>query len=128
MGTEAVHRTKSYKESPMFLVSGLMMVFLGVTAQAYAEEPPLMAVLRDQAFNKIFDGFEYYHVTIESDLAQADGTHEVTAVASGKFLDQTRRVTVLFLVVGETVVGGQVLDEQGLPRCIVSVQPREEPL
>lgn len=112
----------------MFLVNGLLMVFLGVTAPAYAEDSPLMAVLRDQAFNKIFDGFEYYHVTIESDLAQADGTHEVTAVASGKFLDQTKRIKVLILVVGDTVVGGQVLDEKGLPLCVLSSRPREESL
>ena len=57
----------------------------------------------------------HYHVKIKRDVTNTDGEHEVTAVASGKFLDQTRRVTVLFLIVGETVVCGQVLDEQGLP-------------
>jgi hypothetical protein len=33
-------------------------------------------------------------VTIESDLTQADGTHDVTTVASGTFLEHTRRVKV----------------------------------
>ncbi|MGB4068349.1 MAG: hypothetical protein WBK08_09995 [Nitrospira sp.] len=96
--------------------------------QTFAEDVPLVTLLRAQAFNKMFDGFDYYHVTIKSDVTQPDGEHEVTAVASGKFLDQTRRVTVLFLIVGETVVGGQVLEEQGLPLCVLSAQPREESL
>lgn len=112
---------------PLLIVL-ILAVFLCPADQAQAEDASLVTLLRAQAFNKMFDGFDYYHVTIERDVEQAEGEHEVTAVASGKFLDQTRRVTVLFLVVGETVVGGQVLDEQGLPRCIVSVQPREEPL
>ena len=105
-----------------------VMVLLCLAGPSYAEDASLVTLLRAQAFNKMFDGFDYYHVTIERDVEQAGGEHEVTAVASGKFLDQTRRVTVLFLLVGETVVGGQVLDEQGIPRCILSVQPREESL
>ncbi|MDN5940470.1 MAG: hypothetical protein L0H94_01190 [Nitrospira sp.] len=110
----------------MSLLTALMMtVLLCLAAPAHAEEPPLVALLRAQALNKIFDGFEYYHVTIESDLAQADGTHEVMAVASGKFLDQTKRIKVLVLVVGDTVVGGQVLDEKGLPPCVMSFRPSE---
>ena len=40
-----------------------------------------MALLRVQAFNKVFEGFEFYNVTIEDDLAQPDGSHEVTAMA-----------------------------------------------
>ena len=95
-------------------------VLLCLTIPAFADEPQLVALLRVQAFNKVFEGFEFYNVTIEDDLAQADGTHEVTAVASGKFLENTRRVKALFLVVGDTVIGGQVLEEKGLPPCIPS--------
>ncbi len=112
---------------PLFIAL-IVMMFLCPASQSHAEDASLVTLLRTQAFNKMFDGFDYYHVTIERDVEQVGGEHEVTAVASGKFLDQTRRVTVLFLLVGETVVGGQVLDEQGLPRCILSVQPREESL
>ncbi len=106
----------------------IAMVFLFPASQSHAEDTSLVTLLRAQAFNKMFDGFDYYHVRIERDVTNTNGEHEVTAVASGKFLDQTRRVTARFRVVGETVVGGQVLNEQGLPPCLLSVQPREESL
>ena len=112
---------------PLLMVF-IAMVFLFPASQSHAEDTSLVTLLRAQAFNKMFDGFDYYHVRIERDVTDADGAHEVTAVASGKFLDQTRRVTARFRVVGETVVGGQVLNEQGLPPCLLSVQPREESL
>ncbi|MDO8358096.1 MAG: hypothetical protein Q7U76_17095 [Nitrospirota bacterium] len=96
------------------------VMLLCCTAPAFADEPQLVALLRVQAFNKVFEGFDYYHVTIEADLAQADGSHEVTAVASGNFLDSTRRVKALFLIVGDTLIGGQVLEEKGLPPCLPS--------
>ena len=112
---------------PLLIALTLMMVLCPAN-QSYAEDAPLVTLLRAQAFNKLFDGFDSYHVRIERDVTSTDGEHEVTAVASGKFLDQTRRIKVQFLVVGETVVGGQVLEEQGLPPCILSVQPREESL
>jgi hypothetical protein len=96
------------------------VLLLCLTAPAFADEPQIVALLRAQAFNKVFEGFEFYHVTIENDLAQADGSHEVTAVASGKFLEHTRRVKALFLVVGDTLIGGQVLEEKGLPPCTPS--------
>ncbi len=113
----------------MPLLSALMlMVFLCPAGLSYADDTSLATLLRAQVFNKMFDGFDYYHVTIERDVVQVDGEHEVTAMASGKFLDQTRLIKVLFLIVGETVVGGQVLDEQGLPRCVLSVQTWEESL
>lgn len=97
-----------------------MAMLLCLTSPAFADEPPLGALLRAQAFNKVFEGFDFYHVAIENDLAQADGSHEVTAVASGTFLEHTRRVKAVFLIVGETVIGGQVLEETGLPPCIPS--------
>ncbi len=103
----------------LLCILGMAMI-LCLTIPAFADEPPLATLLRAQALNTVFEGFEFYNVTIESDLAQADGTHEVIAVASGKFLEQTRRLRVLFLVVGETVIGGQVLEENGLPPCTTS--------
>lgn len=113
----------------MHAVSVLMMaLFLSLAGPVFADDPSLVSLLRAQAFNKMFDGFEYYYVTIESNVAQPDGTHEVTAVAGGKFLDQTKRVKVLFLVAGETLVGGQVLEENGLPPCRVSAHPAESSL
>lgn len=111
-----------------FLSACMMAVFLLLSSPSFAEDASLVTLLRAQAFNKMFDGFDYYYVKIESDIIGPDGTHEVTAVARGKFLDQTRRVKVLFLIAGETLVGGQVLEEQGLPPCLLSVQPREESL
>ena len=117
------------KESTMPLfIALIVMMFLCPASQSYAEDAPLITLLRAQAFNKLFDGFDYYHVRIERDVTKTNGEHEVTAVASGKFFDQTRRVKIQFLVVGETVVGGQVLEEQELPPCLLTVRPREESL
>jgi hypothetical protein len=47
-------------------------------------------LLRVQVFNKAFEGFDHYSVTIVEEQAQADGLREVTVVASGKFLDRGR--------------------------------------
>jgi len=94
-----------------------MTVSLALAVPAFAEDAPLVTLLRAQAFNSVFEGFDFYNVTIESDLAKADGTREVTAVASGKFLDHTRRVKALFQVTGQKVIRGQVLEEEGLPPC-----------
>ncbi len=110
------------------LIALILTVFLCPAGQSHAEDASLVTLLRAQAFNKMFDGFDYYHVRIERDVTHTNGEHEVTAVASGKFFDQTRRVKVQFLVVGETVVEGQVIEEQGLPPCLLSVRPREESL
>ncbi|NGZ94666.1 MAG: hypothetical protein CV089_00785 [Nitrospira sp. WS110] len=113
----------------MYVLSVLLMALcLSLSSPSFADEPLHVALLRAQAFNNMFDGFDYYYVTIESNVVQPDGTQEVTAVASGKFLDQTKRVKVLFLVAGETLVGGQVLEENGLPPCIVLSHPPETSL
>lgn len=112
---------------PLFIAL-ILAVCLCPADRAYAEDASLVALLRTQAFNQLFDGFDYYRVTIERDVAKENGEHEVTAVASGKFLDQTRRVRILFLLAGETVVGGRVLEEQGLPPCVLSARPREDSL
>lgn len=113
----------------MYLFPILMMAMvLSLSGPTVADDSSLVALLRAQAFNRMFDGFEYYYVKIESDIIGSDGTHEVTAVASGKFLDQVKRVKVLVLVVGDTLVGGQVLESTGLPPCIVSAHPPESSL
>lgn len=84
---------------------------------AYAETPGFETLLRAQAFNKEFEGFDHYRVIIEADQVQSDGTREVVAMASGRFLEHVQRLKVLFLVVGDQVVGGQILEKDGLPPC-----------
>lgn len=96
------------------LIAGLVALH----CTGFAEDAALERVLRTQVFNKVFEGFESYYVIIEQDQAQSDGSREVTAVASGKFLDRVQRLKVLFLVVGEQVIGGQVLEGSGLPPCL----------
>ncbi|MCP9451518.1 MAG: hypothetical protein NNA23_02420 [Nitrospira sp.] len=95
----------------------MAMLLCAVTASARAEELPLEALLRAQVFNKVFEGFDFYQVTIERDVANADGTREVTAEAKGKFSEHTRRLKALFQLDGQTVVSGHVLEEEGLPAC-----------
>lgn len=104
-----------------------IVVVLCLAVPAFAEDPQIVALLRAQAFNQVFDGFDFYNVTIERDLAQADGTREVTAVASGKFLEHTRRVKAVFLLAGEKVIRGQVLEEEGLPPCSASSSDQHSP-
>ena len=78
----------------------------------------LERLLRVQVFNMAFEGFDHYYVTIENDRPQSDGSREVTVVATGKFLQNTKRMKVLFLIVGDQVIGGQVLEGTGLPPCL----------
>jgi hypothetical protein len=98
-------------------VCALLLVF----SAAFASEDALVGLLRTQAFNKAFEGFASYHVTIESDRPQSDGSREVTAVASGRFSEHVQRLKVLFLVVGDQVIGGQILEKDGLPPCKLEV-------
>jgi hypothetical protein len=84
----------------------------------HAQDVALEGLLRVQVFNKVFEGFDFYRVVIEEDQLQADGSREVTAVATGRFLEHTERMKVLFLIVGEQVVGGQVLEGTRLPPCL----------
>jgi hypothetical protein len=88
------------------------------SAPLLAQDAELERVLRTQVFNKAFEGFDSYHVTIEDDQPQEDGSREVTAVASGRFSDRVQRMRVLFLVVGDQVIGGQLLEGSGLPPCV----------
>ncbi|ODT45565.1 MAG: hypothetical protein ABS70_02895 [Nitrospira sp. SCN 59-13] len=78
----------------------------------------LERLLRAQAFNREFAGFDSYYVNIEADHPQPDGSHEVVAIASGKFADSTKRMKVLFLIVDGLIVGGQVLEGTQLPPCL----------
>lgn len=98
------------------------VLLCAMTASVHAEEPPLETLLRAQVFNKVFEGFDFYQVTIERDVANADGMREVTAEAKGKFSEHTRRLKALFQLDGQTVVSGQVLEEEGLPACSSSAE------
>lgn len=84
---------------------------------ADAETAGLEHLLRSQVFSKEFEGFDSYYVTIETDDIQPDGSREVIASASGSFLDQVQQLKILFLLVDDRVVGGQVLERQGIPPC-----------
>lgn len=99
-----------------------VVLLCAMTTPVRAEEPPLETLLRAQVFNKVFEGFDFYQVTIERDVAHADGTREVTAEAKGKFSEHTRRLKALFQLDGQTVVSGQVLEEEGLPACSSSAE------
>lgn len=96
----------------------LVSSLLAVGPPVHAEDTGLERLLRVQIFNKAFEGFDYYRVTIEEDQSQNDGSREVTAVASGNFLGNMKRMKVLFLIIGEQVIGGQVLEGTGLPPCL----------
>jgi hypothetical protein len=63
---------------PLLMVF-IAMVFLFPASQSHAEDTSLVTLLRAQAFNKMFDGFDYYHVRIERDVTNTNGEHEVTA-------------------------------------------------
>ncbi len=85
-----------------------------------ADDAKLESLLRAHFFNKEFDGFNYYMLEIEADRSGEGGVREVTAVARGEFLGQVQRVKALFLIVGDRVEGGQVLEKNGLPPCLSS--------
>lgn len=114
----------------MRIVVGMLIVsLLGLGAvPVRAESAHLETLLRAQAFNKEFEGFEYYRVVIEDDQVQSDGTREVVAVASGRFLEHVKRLKVLFLIVSGQVVGGQILEHNGLPPCQGSSQSKDHSL
>ena len=94
-----------------------LLVAAGGTA-GWGADDSLEHLLRAQAFNKEFEGFASYYVKIEADDPQPDGSHEVVAIASGKFADSTKRMKVFFLIVDGLIVGGQVLEGTGLPPCL----------
>jgi hypothetical protein len=102
--------------SVIFYVLGIVSV--GV---AHAQDAHVERLLRVKAFNQVFEGFDYYTVTIEEDHPQDDGSREVLAVASGKFFEHAKRLKVLFLIAGENIIGGQILEGTDLPPCTSSV-------
>ncbi len=73
-----------------------------------------------KVFNQVFEGFDFYSVRIEEDHPQDDGSREVLAVASGKFLEHAKRLKVLVLIAGEEIIGGQILEGTDLPPCVSS--------
>lgn len=104
-------------------VSLVVACLVGATP-TLAQDAMIERMLRARVFNKAFEGFASYQVTIEEDQPQADGSREVMAVASGQFLDHVQRMKVVFLIVGEQVIGGQVLEDAGLPPCLAPEQSR----
>ncbi len=108
----------------LWLATMLTCMFLPAGLSAAASDQSLEQLLRGHTFNQAFEGFDYYSVTILEDRSQADGSREVTAVASGRFLENAKRLKILFLLVGDHVIGGQVLEEAGLPPCHASEEPR----
>lgn len=108
----------------LWLAAMLICVGLPSGLSAAVSDQSLEQLLRGHTFDHAFEGFDYYSVTILEDRSQADGSREVTAVASGRFLQNTKRLKILFLLVGNHVIGGQVLDETGLPPCHASDEPR----
>jgi hypothetical protein len=99
------------------LLSVWQVVSMGV---AHAQDAHVERLLRMKAFNQVFEGFDYYTVTIEEDHPEDDGSREVLAVASGKFLEHAKRLKVLFLIAGEEIIGGQILEGTELPPCVSS--------
>jgi hypothetical protein len=85
---------------------------------ACAQDASVERLLRVKVFNQMFEGFDFYSVQIEEDHPQNDGSREVLAVASGKFLQHAKRLKVLFLIAGEDIIGGQILEGTDLPPCL----------
>lgn len=115
LGEEAVH---------IWLVAILSCVLLHTGPAIAAKDDSLERLLRAQVFNRAFEGFASYYVTIEDDQPQADGSREVIAVASGGFLQNAKRMKVLILIAGNQIIGGQMLEEAGLPPCLASEESR----
>ena len=96
----------------------IQLLVLAEGTAGWGADDSLEHVLRAQAFNREFEGFDFYYVIIEADQPQPDGSHEVVAIANGKFSGNTKRMTVLFLIMDGHIVGGQVLEGTGLPPCL----------
>lgn len=99
-----------------------------IGAPCFAQDATIERVLRTQVFDTAFEGFDSYYVVIEEDQPQDDGSREVLATASGKFSDRIQRFKILFLIVGEQIIGGQVLEGTGLPPCQAPPQSRASSL
>jgi hypothetical protein len=110
----------------LVLMLGCWLVLGGTSA--FAQDVVLEGLLRTQVFNKEFEGFDFYHVIIEEDHVQSDGSREVLAVASGKFSGNLKRLKVLFLIIDDHILGGQVLEGRGLPPCLAPVESHSSAL
>jgi hypothetical protein len=108
----------------LWLATMLTCMILHPGLSIAASDQSLEQLLRGHTVNHAFEGFDSYSVIIEEDRPQADGSREVTAVASGRFLENAKRLKIRFLLVGDHVIGGQVLEEAGLPPCHASGEPR----
>lgn len=93
----------------------LLLVFFGGLLPVQGQD--LESLFRGQVFNKVFENFDFYWITIEEDVQQSDGSREVTVTVSGKFLENTKRMKVLFLLQSDEIIGGQILENDGLPPC-----------
>jgi|CXWL01.1.fsa_nt_gi hypothetical protein len=95
----------------------LAVVLSSGCAWASVDEVSIETLLRSQVFNKEFEGYAFYVVTISSDELVSEGERVVVAEASGTFSEHVKRIKVRLLIVENRVVGGQVLEHQGLPPC-----------
>ena len=107
-----------------WLATMLTCMALHPGLSAAASDQSLEQLIRGHTFNDAGEGSDFYSITILEDRSQTDGSREVVAVASGRFLERTRRLKILFLLAGNQVIGGQVLEETGLPACHESDEPR----
>lgn len=97
----------------LLILAGLLVG----AAPSSAGDEALERLLRAQLFNKEFEGYDFYWVSVEEERLQADGLREVMAVAGGKFLDNIRRMKVLVLIAGDRIIGGQILEHHDLLPC-----------
>lgn len=104
----------------------LCMLLPLMGAPLWAQDVALEELLRAQVFNKEFEGFDYYEVVIEDDQRQTDGSREVMVTARGRFLEHTKKLKVLILLAGDRVIGGQILEGQGLPPCRAGGNPVQQ--
>lgn len=100
-----------------FLSAALLGGWLLSGALVHAQDAAIERLLRVKVFNQLFEGFDFYTVEIQEDRPQDDGSREVLAVANGKFLEHAKRLKVLFLLAGEDIIGGQILEGTDLPPC-----------
>jgi hypothetical protein len=110
---------------PIAILLLMTVIILPDLAPVWAEDAALEGLLRGHFFNKEFDGFNYYLVEIETDRRESGGVREVTAVAKGEFLGQIQRIKAMFLILGDRIEGGQILEKNGLPPCL-SASPKSK--
>lgn len=87
-----------------------------------SSQAALLTLLRThpQGFDKKFEGFSSYTIIVHEIAPQIDGSQLVTAEARGTFLGLEKRMTVLFLIMGDQILGGQILSATDLQPCTKS--------